>query len=57
MVTGIIGVSLGIVIIIGIQTACYKFIAYENYHKAVVIALSSAFLGILATLLIIGITK
>ena len=57
MVTGIIGISLGIVIIVGIQAACYKLIAYENYHKAVVIALSSVIMGILATLLIVSIAK
>ena len=57
MVKGIVGISLGVIILVGIQTACYKLIAYENYHKAVVIALSSVIIGILATLLIIGITK
>ncbi|KKK62973.1 hypothetical protein LCGC14_2998970 [marine sediment metagenome] len=55
--SGAIGILLGIAIIIGIQTACYKFIAWENYHKAVVIALSSVILGILATLLIVNIAK
>ena len=57
VVDGIIGISLGVIIVIGIQIACYKFVAYENYHKAVVIALSSVIMGILVTLLIIGITK
>ena len=57
-ITGsIIGISLGAIIIISIQAACYKFIAWENYHKAVVIALSSVVLAILATLLIVNLTK
>ena len=55
--SGAIGILLGIVIVMGIQATCYKFIAYENYHKAVIIALTSAFLGILATLLIVNIAK
>ena len=55
--SGAIGILLGIVIVMGIQAACYKFIVWENYHKAVVIALSSVILGILATLLIINIAK
>ena len=59
VMSGIIGISLGIIIVIGIQAACYKLITYENenYHKAVVIALSSVIMGILATLLIINIAK
>ena len=48
----VIGIGLGIIIIVGIQTACYKFIAWENYHKAVVIALLSAFLVTLAVMII-----
>ena len=55
--SGFLGTFLGIVIIIGIQAACYKFIAWENYHKAVVIALSSVILGVLAALLIINVAK
>lgn len=57
IMSGAIGISLGIVIIVGIQAACYKFIAWENYHKAVVIALSSVILGILATILIVNLAK
>ena len=53
----IIGISLGVIIIIGIQAACCKFIAWEDHHKAVIIALTSAFLGVLTTLLIMSITK
>ena len=56
-VEGVIGISLGAIIIVSIQAACYKFISYENYHKAVVIALSSVVLAILATLLIVNIAK
>ena len=55
--SGTLGISLGIIIIIGIQIACYKFIDYENYKKAVIIALLSVLLGILATLLIMNIAK
>ena len=55
--SGVIGISLGVIIIVGIQTACYKLVTYENYHKAVVIALVSVILGILSTLLIINIAK
>ena len=54
---GIIGISLGVIIIVGIQAVCYKFIAWESYHKAVAIATMLAFLGALATLLIINIAK
>ncbi|KKL21112.1 hypothetical protein LCGC14_2448700 [marine sediment metagenome] len=57
VMSGIVGISLGVIILVGIQTACYKLIAYENYHKAVVIALVSVILGILATLLIVSIAK
>ena len=53
----IIGISLGIVIVVGVQVACYKFIAYEDYPKAIVIALSATLLGILAILLLISIAK
>ncbi len=54
---GIIGISLGIVIIISVQAACYKFIAWKDYPKAVIIALSSTFLGILVTLIIVNLAK
>ena len=57
VMSGIIGISLGVIILVGIQTACYKLIAYENYHKAVAIATILAFLGALAVLLIINIAK
>ena len=54
--SGFLGISLGVAIIAGIQFACYKFIAWEDYHKAVVIAISCVLLGILATLFIIKAT-
>ena len=54
---GILGISLGVIIIVGIQIVCYKFIEWENYPKAVVIALTTFILGILTTLLIINIAK
>ena len=52
VMSGIIGISLGIAIIISIQAACYKFIAWEDYPKAVIIALSSVIIGILAAIII-----
>ena len=51
----IIGISLGIIIIVGIQAACYRFVDWENYHKAVIIATVSAFLGVAAILFIVKI--
>ncbi len=54
--SGIIGISLGAVLVIGIQFACYKLVAWEDYHKTVAIAMSCVFLGILAAILIIEIT-
>ncbi|KKK94055.1 hypothetical protein LCGC14_2686680 [marine sediment metagenome] len=54
---GIIGISLGAVLLISTQLICYKLFGYsENYHKAVVISLSCMLLGVLATLLLIKIT-
>ena len=53
---GILGISLGAVLVIGIQLACYKFFAWEDYHKAVVITMSCLFLGVLAAILIMEIT-
>ena len=54
---GIIGISAGVVIIISVQAACYKFITWENYHKAVVISLSCFLVGILAAIFIVEITN
>ena len=53
---GIIGISLGVVLITGVQAACYKYIAWENYHKAVVIVLSSVIITIATVLFILKIT-
>ncbi len=54
---GIIGISLGAVLLISTQLICYKLFGYsENYHKAVVISLSCMLPGILATILLIEIT-
>ena len=57
VIGGIIGISLGAVLLISTQLICYKLFGYsENYHKAVAISLSCMLLGVLATLLLIKIT-
>ena len=53
----VIGIGLGVVLIIGIQFVCYALFDEEHARKAIVIALSSVFIGILAVLLIINIAK
>ena len=53
----VIGISLGAVIIIGIQATCYKYVAWESYHKAVAITTMLAFLVVLAIVLIVNIAK
>jgi len=48
----VIGISLGVVLIIGIQFVCYALFDEEHARKAIVIALSSVFIGILAAIII-----
>ncbi len=49
----IIGISLGVIIIIGIQFVCYALFDEEHARKAIVIALLFAFLVTLAALIIV----
>ena len=53
---GIIGISIGIVLIVGIQLACYKLFAWEDYPKATALAMGCVLLGILATIFIMEVT-
>ena len=48
----VIGIGLGVVLIIGIQFVCYALFDEEHARKAIVIALSSVFIGILAAIII-----
>ena len=56
IMSGIIGISLGVVLVTSIQFACYKLFAWEDYHKAVVISILCLLLGILAVIFIIEVT-
>ena len=53
---GVLGISLGVVILVGIQYICYKVLDQENYIKGTIIALSCILIGILAAILIIEVT-
>ena len=54
VMSGVLGISLGVVIVVGIQYICYKlFNQGIDYIKAVILSLSCVFLGILVTILII----
>ena len=57
LISGFIGILLGLVLIVSIQIACNKFCSEEDYPKMVVIALASTFSGILMVILLINITK
>ena len=52
VMSGVLGISLGVVILVSIQFTCYKLFSGENYHKAMIVALSCLILGILVTILI-----
>ena len=52
----VIGISLGIVLIKGIQFVCYALFDEEHARKAIVVALSCVVLGILATMFVMNLT-